>query len=200
MSELELVYPGYVCAPYLHTHKTVELKETWLNSPDIESMFFVTGTFSVDSKPYFADTANHYLLAKFKNSRNVISALESNNQEKRTFLFNIRDGLFERETQGETNFVSIYYWESSEDTNEIASLLLRREKIAKAGIGSMISFSLQHSKFTFPYSENVVVIEMASEKSFQSVKKYCDQTRREVNRKGFTLTNLMSLSILDRLK
>ena len=200
MSKLELAYPGYVCAPYMHTHESVELKEIWLRSDNIESMFFVTGTFSADSKPYFADTANHYLLAKFKSSHTVATELEDYNQAKRTFVFNITDDLFERDVEGETNFVSVYYWEYGEDAEEIASLLLRREKIAKAGIGSMKSFGLQPSKFAFPYSENVVVIEVASEKSHQSVKKYCDQTRREGNRKGLTMTNLMSLSILDQMK
>jgi hypothetical protein len=56
------------------------------------------------------------------------------------------------------------------------------------------------SKFTFPYFANMIVIEVASEKSHQSVKKYCDQTQRDVTRKGFTLSNLLSLSILDQLK
>jgi len=55
-------------------------------------------------------------------------------------------------------------------------------------------------KFTFPYSNNVVIIEVASEKGHQSVKKYCDQTKRDVNRKGLTMTNLLSLSILEKLK
>ena len=40
------------------------------------------------------------------------------------------------------------------------------------------------SKFTFPYFENMIIIEVASEKSHQSVKKYCDQTQRDVTRKG----------------
>jgi len=50
------------------------------------------------------------------------------------------------------------------------------------------------SKFTFPYAENIVIIEVASEKSHQSVKKYCDQTKRDVNRKGLTMTNLLSIN------
>ncbi|KER05492.1 hypothetical protein AAA799E16_01866, partial [Marine Group I thaumarchaeote SCGC AAA799-E16] len=33
-----------------------------------------------------------------------------------------------------------------------------------------------------------------------SVKKYCEQTRRDANRKGLSMTNLMSLSILEQLK
>ena len=203
MSKLSLSYSGYVCAPYLHNHRSVELKETWINSKNIEKLFFVTGTFSSSSKPYFADSTNHYLLAKFKDSEHISKDLTLYNQEKTSFVFNIKDDLFKREVQGETNFVSVYYLEfgqDDEDQQEIANLLLKREKIEKAGLGNMNTFCLNLSKFTFPYSESIVVIEVASEKSHQSLQKYCEQTRRDVNRKGLTMTNLMSLSLLDQLK
>ena len=203
MSELALSYSGYVCAPYLHNHDSVELKESWLASKNIEKLFFVTGTFSSDSKPYFSDSTNHYLLAKFKDNDHVAKDLSKHNQEKTSFVFNIKDDLFQREVQGETNFVSVYYLEYGEDgddLHEIANLLLKRDKIERAGFGNMSTYCLTPSKFTFPYSEQIVVIEVASEKSHQSVKKYCEQTRRDVNRKGLTMTNLMSLSILDELK
>ena len=203
MSKQELSYSGYVCAPYLHTHGSIELKESWINSKNIEKLFFVTGTFSSESKPYFSDSTNHYLLAKFKDSAQISKDLSVHNQEKTTFVFNIKDDLFQREVQGETNFVSIYYieyGEDDEDLQEIANLLLKREKIEKSGFGNMNTFCSTPSKFTFPYSENILVLEVASEKSHQSVKKYCEKTRRDVNRKGLILTNLMSLSLLDQLK
>ena len=203
MSELKLSYSGYVCAPYLHNRDSLELKESWTSSRNIEKLFFVTGTFSDDSQPYFSTSANHYLLAKFKDSSIVEKELSKHIQEKTSFIFNIKDDLFEREVLGETNFISIYYLEFGEDDDdlqEIASLLLKREKIEVAGIGNMTTSCSVTSKFTFPYSENMIIIEVASEKSHQSVKKYCDQTQRDVTRKGFTLSNLLSLSILDQLK
>jgi YesN/AraC family two-component response regulator len=203
MSELKLSYSGYVCAPYLHTHESVELKESWINSKNIEKLFFVTCTFSSESKPYFSDSINHYLLAKFKDSEQISKDLSKHNQEKTSFVFNIKDDLFQREVQGETNFVSVYYMEygeDGEDLQEIAHLLLKREKVEKAGLGNMNTCCSIPSKFTFPYSENIIVLEVASEKSHQSVKKYCEKTRRDANRKGLTMTNLMSLSILDHLK
>ena len=203
MSELKLSYSGYVCAPYLHNRDSLELKESWTSSRNIEKLFFVTGTFSDDSQPYFSTSANHYLLAKFKDSSIVTKELSKHIQEKTSFIFNIKDDLFEREVLGETNFISIYYLEYGEDDDdlqEIASLLLKREKIEVAGIGHMTTSCSVTSKFTFPYSENMIIIEVASEKSHQSVKKYCDQTQRDVTRKGFTLSNLLSLSILDQLK
>ena len=203
MSKLLLSYSGYVCAPYLHTHESIELKESWINSKNIETLFFVTGTFSSESKPYFSDSNNHYLLAKFKDSEKISTDLTKHNQEKTSFVFNIKDDLFQREVQGETNFVSVYYLEygkDDEDLQEIANLLIKREKIEKAGLGNMNTFCLNTSKLTFPYSENIVVIEVASEKSHQSLQKYCEKTRRDVNRKGLTMTNLLSLSLLEQLK
>jgi len=203
MSKQSLSYSGYVCAPYLHTHESVELKEAWINSKNIETLFFVTGTFSSESKPYFSDSTNHYLLAKFKDSEKISDDLTKHNQEKTSFVFNIKDDLFEREVHGETNFVSVYYLEygdNDEDLQEIANLLIKREKIEKAGLGNMNTFCLNASKFTFPYSENIVVIEVASEKSHQSLQKYCEKTRRDVNRKGLTMTNLLSFSLLEQLK
>ncbi len=203
MSKQSLSYSGYVCAPYLHTHESVELKEAWINSKNIETLFFVTGTFSSESKPYFSDSTNHYLLAKFKDSEKISDDLTKHNQEKTSFVFNIKDDLFQREVHGETNFVSVYYLEygdNDEDLHEIANLLIKREKIEKAGFGNMNTFCLNASKFTFPYSENIVVIEVASEKSHQSLQKYCEKTRRDVNRKGLTMTNLLSFSLLEQLK
>ena len=203
MSKLKLLSSGYVCAPYLHNRDSLELKESWTSSKNIEKLFFVTGTFSSDSQPYFSTSANHYLLAKFKDGSLIEKDLSNHIQEKTSFIFNVHDELFEREVLGKINFISIYYLEYGEDEDdlkEIASLLLKREKIEVAGIGDMTTTCLITSKFTFPYSENMIVIEVASEKSHQSVKKYCDQTQRDVNRKGFTLSNLLSLSILDQLK
>ena len=203
MSELKLTYSGYVCAPYLHNRDSLELKESWTSSRNIEKLYFVTGTFSTDSQPYFSTSANHYLLAKFKDSSIVEQELSKHIQEKTSFVFNIHNDLFQREVVGETNFISIYYLEYGEDQDdliEIAGLLLKREKIEIAGLGNMITTCSIPSKFTFPYSKNMIVIEVASEKSHQSVKKYCDQTQRDVTRKGFTLSSLLSLSILDQLK
>ncbi len=203
MSKLELAFSGYVCAPYLHNHESVELKDQWMHSKNIEKLYFVTGTFSGESKPYFSDSTNHYLLAKFKDGHNIEQDLKKYNQEKTSFIFNVKDDLFHREFQVDTNFISIYYLEyaeSSEDLQEIANLLLKRDTINVAGLGCMDTFCKIPSKFTFPYTDNIVIIEVASEKSHQSVKKYCEQIRRDVNRKGLIMTNLMSLSILDHIK
>ncbi len=203
MSELELSFSGYVCAPYLHTHKSVELKDFWMKSKNIEKLYFATGTFSSDSKPYFAESTNHYLVAKFRDNHEIRKDLSMYNQDKISFVFDIKDDLFHIQTEEETNFVSVYYLEygeSEEDVRELASLLIHRDKIESAGYGHMETFCTSPARFTFPYSESILVLEVSSEKSHQSVKKYCDQTRKDANRKGMTMSSLVSLSILDSLK
>jgi hypothetical protein len=203
MSKLALSYSGYVCTPYLHNHELIELKDLWMDSENIEKLYFATGTFSSDSKPYFAESSNHYLVAKFKDNNEIGKNLTKHNQNKLSFVFDIKDDLFQLETNGGTNFISVYYLEygdSDDDVKEIASLLINRDKIDTAGYGFMETFCTVPSKFTFPYSQNILVLEVSSEKSHQSVKKYCDQTRKDANRKGLTMTSLVSLSILECLK
>ena len=198
-----LLTSGYVCAPYLHNHNSVELKEVWSRSRNIGDMFFVTATFSQDSKPYFPTSANHYLLAKFKDKTKIEKELEKHQQEKPSFVFGINDDLFEREAEGKTNLISVYYLDysdSDEDIEEIASVVAKRDKVAKAGVGSMDLFCNEAPKFTFPYNENIVVLEVSSAQGHQSDNKYCERTRRDVGRKGITMTNLVSLSVLEKLK
>ncbi len=202
-SEQKLAHFGYVCAPYLHTRRSTELSESWINSANIEKLFFATSTFSNESKPYFSDSTNHYLLAKFKDSMQISIDLTRHNQDKTSFVFHVNEDLFQRDVEGDTGFISVYYLEYGQDYDglqDIANILLKREKITSAALGSMETFCLVPSKFTFPYSENIVVVEVASEKSHQSLKKYCEHTRRDANRKGVLMTNMMSLSILEQLK
>ena len=202
MSDSPLSYSGYMCAPYLHNHTSLELKDSLIDSSNIEKLFFVTGTFSSDSKPYFSTSANHYLLGKFNDHTIMEKDLSKFPQDNTSFIFNIHENFFEREVLGTVNFISLYYleYDDTDDMHDIANLLLKKDKIEVAGTGSMNTSCSIPSKFTFPYSKNIVMIEVASQKSHQSVKQYCDQTQRDVNRKGFTLSNLLNLSILDHLK
>ena len=194
---------GYVCAPYLHNHDSIELKDSWSHSRNIGDMYFVTATFSQESKPYFSSSTNHYLLAKFKDSIKIRKEVEKYKQEKTSFVFSMDDDLFEREAEGKMNFVSVYYLEysdSDEDFGEVANVVAKRDKVGKAGIGHMDLYCSEAPKFTFPYNEHIVVLEVSSERSHQSVNKYCEKTRRDVSRKGITMTNLVSLSVLEKLK
>ena len=196
-------FSGYVCSPYLHDHNSIEQKDVWIDSKNIVNMYFVTATFSDTSQPYFSFDTNHYVLAEFKNQKKIVDDLNKNLQEKPSFIFNMDKMLFERQTIGKPNFISIYYLEygdSHEDLNYVATHFARRDKVGYSGFGHMELFSKIPPKFTFPYSNDIVIMEISSEKSHQSDNKYCEQTRLDICRKGVVMNNLVSFSILEKLK
>jgi len=194
---------GYVCSPYLHDHNSIEQKDLWIGSKNIGDMYFVTATFSENSQPYFSYATNHYILAQFKNHQKISTEMSKNLLEKPSFIFKIDDLLFERHTIGKPNFISIYYLEygdSHEDQIDVATHVARRDKVGYTGFGHMELFSSVTPKFTFPYSNNIVIMEVSSEKSHQSDNKYCEQTRLDICRKGIVMNNLVSFSLLEKLK
>jgi len=194
---------GYVCAPYLHNHPSIELKETWEKSKNVDDMYFVTATFSEECGAYFPTRSNHYILAKFKNAVKMMKEIEKYQQDKLSFVFTMDGELFQRDTDGKLNFVSVYYLDygqSDDDIREVASVIAKREKVRRAGLVHLDLAENEIPKFAFPYVKNLVVLEVSSDKSHQSDNKYCEKTRRDVSRKGITMTNLVSLSVLDKLK
>jgi len=194
---------GYVCAPYLHNANSIQLKETLQKSPYIDDMYFVTATFSEDGRAFFPSYTNTYLLARFTDQKTVIKQVEKYKQDKSTFVFTKDGEFFQREVNGKLNFVSVYYLEygkSHEDITDVATIIAKRNKVRRAETGSLDLSSTKESKFTFPYGQNLITLEIASGDSHQSDNKYCEKTRREVARKGIKLTNLVSLSVLDKIK
>ena len=203
MTVQKLRTSGYVCSPYLHDHNSIEQKDLWMGSKNIGDMYFVTATFSENSQPYFSYATNHYILAQFKNHQKISTEMSKNLLEKPSFIFKIDDLLFERQTVGKPNFISIYYLEygdSHEDQIDVATHVARRDKVGYTGFGHMELFSSVTPKFTFPYSNNIVIMEVSSEKSHQSDNKYCEQTRLDICRKGIVMNNLVSFSLLEKLK
>ena len=188
---------------YLHDHDSIELKDSWVSSKNIESLYFVTATFSEESKPYFSTSSNHYILAKFKDPGKIAKEILAIDTDKPSFLFKIDDSIFDRPLTEKTNFVSIYYLEygdSKSDLRDVSAHVARREKVHRAGFGNLTLLSKESPKFTFPYSDHLVMLEISSDKSHQSDNKYCEQTRRDICRKGIVMNNLVSLSILETMK
>ena len=124
-------------------------------------------------------------------------------QTKPSFVFNFDNIMFERGANGKTNFISVYYLEygdSSDDLRDVAVHVARRDKIGISGFGHMEMYANESPKFTFPYNDHIVMFEISSDKSHQSDNKYCEQTRRDICRKGIVMNNLVSFSILEKLK
>ena len=194
---------GYVCVPYLHNHDSIELKDLWVNSRNIDSLFFVTSTFSEESKPYFPSSINHFILARFKNGKKIQADILKYIHDQPIFVFNIDNIIFQREVSDKTNFISIYYLEfgdTADDLLDVAAYSAIKDKIGVSGFGNLKLFANESPKFKFPYSDHIVIFEISSGKSHQSDNKYCEQTRRDICRKGIVMNNLISFSILEKLK
>ena len=193
---------GYVCVPYQHDKFSIDVKDMWISSRNIKSIYFVTATFSDECKPYFPFSTNHYLLAKFHDEDKLMKNVEKFTNSKPSFVFAVDNELFERNLEDEQNFVSTYYLEyhDPEAISDIANSIVKKEKIRWAGFAHLNLFCSDKPKFTFPYTQKIVVLEVSDERSPQSINKYCEKIRQDISRKGVVMNNFVSLSLLEKLK
>ncbi|HJT09454.1 MAG TPA: hypothetical protein VJ771_01585 [Candidatus Nitrosotalea sp.] len=194
---------GYVCAPYLHNQPSSKLKESLEKSEYVDDMYFVTATFSEDGSAYFPSRTNTYLLARFKEKQPTMDEVDKYKQEQPVFVFSKYDEFFERFNERKLNLVSVYYLDhghSESDLNDLAIIVAKRNRIRRAECGTLHTSSTETPKFTFPYGDNMVVFEVSSDNTHQSDNKYCEKTRKEVARKGIRLTNLLNLSVIEKIK
>ncbi len=191
---------GYVCTP--HEKHCDLLIDLWRKNNIISDIYFVTATFSDETLPYFPKRANHYILASFTDVHIVLEDMQKKNMEGLSFIFSLDSAFFERCGE-KLNYISTYFTKYSYSEMEICDIenvIIKRERVKKASLANIRILTTDQLKFTFPYSRNVIVLEVEGEKTHQSDQKYCERTRREVARKGISLNNLMSFSILEKLK
>lgn len=191
---------GYICAP--HERESSSLVDTWSNSLNILNIYFVTATFSNESMLYFPNRANHYILASYSNLDDLSELIYKQNPGRLSFMLSLSDALFEREATN-LKYISMYFTKyvyGDDEIIDIANIIAKRERVKKLTLAHLQFLTTAQPKFTFPYSRNVVVLEVEGEKTHQSDQKYCERTRRDVARKGIPLVNLVSLSILNKLK
>jgi len=191
---------GYVCTH--HEKQSGSLIENWKNSDNVIDIYFVTATFSDESVPYFPNKANHYTLASFSDMTGILDDIKRYNMDRLSFMFSFSSPLFER-SGDKLNYVSLYFTKYTNGDlalSDLANAIARREKVKKARLAHMQLFASEQPKFTFPYSKNLVILEVEGEATHQTDQKYCERTRRDVARKGIALNNLVSFSILEKLK
>jgi hypothetical protein len=191
---------GYVCTP--HDKQSDFILERWKKSENIVDIYFVTATFSDESSPYFPNKANHYLLASFKDMIGILDDIKDDKIDRLSLIFSFSSALFERNGE-KLNYVSLYftkYTNGDAAIGELANAIARRDRVRKASLAEMRLLASEQPRFTFPYSKNVVILELEGKKTHQTDQKYCERTRRDVARMGILLNNLVSLSILEKLK
>ncbi len=200
--DTDLKKSGYVCVPYTHDEDSLKLKNNWVSSRNIKSIYFVTATFSEDSKSYFPSSTSHYLLAKFKDSEKIIKDVEKFTTENTSFIFSIYGKILTKDTDIAQNFLSMYYIESDiqENISEITNLMLKKDKIQYSGLVHLKTFCNTSPKFTFPYLDKIIVLDVNDERSPQSTSKYCEKIRLEICRKGIAMNSFASFSVLEKLK
>ena len=193
---------GYICVPYQHDKFSIEVKDMWISSRNVKSIYFVTATFSDECKPYFPFSTNHYLLAKFDDEEKLVKDAEKFTNSKPTFVFTVDNELFERDFDKEQRFISTYYLEynDSEAKADVAKIIVKKDKIRQAGFAHLSLFCSEKPKFVFPHTQKIVVIEVSDDRSPQSINQYCEKTRQNISRKGVVMNNFVSLSLLEKLK
>ena len=195
---------GYVCVPDGHNKASEFLQEFWADSLYMQDLYFVTATFSSEGRSYFPNHSNHYLFGSFSDTKSVMNDLAKHASDYVSFVFPTKDPLFERPSMAKLNFVSVNFIKqgyNEEDVRDLEDVFIRkRERLRMASLADMQVIPEESSKFVFPYSNNLIILELESEKSHQSDQKYCERTRNEVIKKGINIDNLVSLSILSKLK
>ena len=193
---------GYVCVPYQHDKFSIDVKDMWISSRNIKSIYFVTATFSDECKPYFPFSTNHYLLAKFDDEEKLVKDAAKFTNSKPTFVFTVDNELFERDFDNEQSFISTYYLEynDSDAKADVAKIIVKKDKIRQAGFAHLNLFCSEKPKFVFPHTEKIVIIEVSDDRSPQSINQYCEKTRQNISRKGVVMNNFVSLSLLEKLK
>ena len=191
---------GYVCTP--HEKHCDLLIDLWRQNNIISDIYFVTATFSDETLPYFPKRANHYIVASFTDMQNILEDMRRQNMDSLSFIFSLDSAFFERCGE-KLNYISTYFTKynySEMEICDIENVIIKRERLKKASLANIRILTTDHLKFTFPYSKNVIVLEVEGKKTHQSDQKYCERTMMEVARKGISLNNLMSFSILEKLK
>jgi len=193
---------GYVCVPYQHDKFSIDVKDMWISSRNVKSIYFVTATFSDECKPYFPFSTNHYLLAKFDDEEKLVKDAAKFTNSKPTFIFTVDNELFERDFDKEQSFISTYYLEYSDSDAkaDVAKIIVKKDKIRQAGFAHLSLFCSEKPKFVFPHTEKIVIIEVSDDRSPQSINQYCEKTRQNISRKGVVMNNFVSLSLLEKLK
>jgi hypothetical protein len=201
LNNISIAPCGYICYP--RDNNAHNLIEYWKNSDVVKDMYFATATFAFESKPYFPNNSNHYILVKYVGLDNIVEGISKYQRSNSSlFLFNNETELFEKNHE-KVSYVSMYYTRYNQDNHElrdIADILARRDMVVSANLGNLKFMNNKKLPFIFPHADNIIILEVDGKKSHQSDQNYCEKTRKDVARKGIPLINLVSFSILEKLR
>lgn len=201
LNDATIASRGYVCYP--RDNNAQSLIEYWKDCDVVRDLYFATATFAFESKPYFPNNSNHYILVKYDGLEKIVEGISKYpSPNSSLFLFSNETELFEKYHE-KVSYLSIYYTRYDQDNQEvrdIAGILARRDMVVSANLGNLKFIINKKLPFIFPHSDNIIILEVEGKKSHQSDQNYCEKTRKDVARKGIPLINLVSFSILEKLR
>jgi hypothetical protein len=201
LSDNSIASCGYVC--YARDNHSQNLIDHWKNSDTVRDLYFATATFAFESEPYFPNNSNHFILVKYVGLDKIVEGISKyQSPSSSLFLFDNETELSEKYHE-KVSYVSIYYTRYDQDNHElkdIAGILARRDMVVSANLGNLKFINNAKLPFIFPHADNIIILEVEGKKSHQSDQNYCEKTRKDVARKGIPLVNLVSFSILEKLR
>ena len=154
MSENLIASCGYVCYP--RDNNAQNLIEYWKNSDVVKDLYFATATFAFESKPYFPNNSNQYILVKYVGLDKMVGGISKyQSPSSSLFLFNNQTELFEKYHE-KVSYVSIYYTRYDHDHHElrdIAGILARKDMVVSANLGNLKFINNKKSPFIFPHAD-----------------------------------------------
>ncbi|MEM0364115.1 MAG: hypothetical protein QW450_02120 [Candidatus Nitrosocaldus sp.] len=193
-----------VCVPYTHDEGSKRLKTYWRDSSNIIDLYFATVTMSNELRSYLTEYVNHYLIATYNDKEEVVEDIYTYIPSNISMLFSNKLELLDRPRISRLNFVSVNVLKRGYgriEVKDLESVLQRKQwRIKTANLAMMQFIPERMLKFTYPYANNILLLQLDSDESHISEQRYCEKVRLDVIRRGIYVEHLMSLSILEQLK
>ena len=159
MSDHSIASCGYICYP--RDNNAQNLVEYWKNSDVVKDLYFATATFAFESKPYFPNNSNHYILVKYAGLDKIVERISKYQRPNSSlFLFSNETELFEKYHE-KVSYVSIYYTRYDQDDHEltdIAGILARRDMVVSANLGNLKFMNNKKLPFILQQADNIKIL------------------------------------------
>ncbi len=188
----------------MNDEATKRLKSQWLESSYVRDLYFATVTYSNEFESYLTEHVNHYIVASYVNRDNVVKDIYRYVPSRLSIFFSSRRDILDRPKISRLNFLSVNVLKRGYGRLEIKDLeyvFARKQwRIKSASLASMAVIPERALRFSYPYADNILLLELDSEESHLSEQRYCEKVRMDIIRRGIYVENLISLSILEQLK
>ncbi len=193
-----------VCVHYMHDENTKNLKSQWLESSYVRDVYFATVTYSNEFASYLTEYVNHYMVATYVNRDAVVKDIYRYVPSRLSIFFSSKKDILDRPKISRLNFISVNVLKRGYGRLEIKDLeyvFARKQwRIKSASLVNMAIIPERALKFTYPYADNVLLLQLDSDESHISEQRYCEKVRMDIIRRGIYIENLINLSILEQLK